>query len=84
MRLRTDCKSNITISTVDLMGIDHPWGNEDGYFYETCAFQTKHEIGEGLSKEIQRYKTANEASAGHAKWVFACDGQKVRFLDLFR
>lgn len=55
----------VSVSTV-FLGVDHNFSGEGApVLYETMVF------GGSLDMESERYRTRDEAVAGHAKWVAA-------------
>jgi hypothetical protein len=60
---------DLRVSTV-FLGLDHnfgvPWGT-DPILFETMVFRRKGDNWEG--DECERYRTWDEAEAGHQRWV---------------
>jgi len=68
-----------TVSTVDL-GIEHDWGGEPGYYYETAVFlavEDGYVLIEDDSPIVARYKTRREAEEGHRRIVEALERGNV-------
>lgn len=70
--LKTDVGKS-RVSTVRLPDVVfHVHQLELGGGWETCLFL------EGGSEVVERYKTEEDARAGHAKWVAHCEKEPVR------
>lgn len=62
---KTDITNKIKVSTV-FLGIDHAFGGGEPVLFETMVFGGKHD------EYQERYKTWEEAEAGHKRIVKMC------------
>ncbi len=77
-----------TVSTVCLV-IEHRWGGEDGYFFETAIFierrcrDADNIVFDDDTVVVARYKTPDEAREGHKRIVEALrSGRGYRLVDV--